>query len=257
MLKRWSGLVAALVFSLPVAAGTFPQQPTTLQSTYLTVTYSCPYPLEGSQPEVEIDGELIRVNVTLRGNVCFDGDHPELVYAFELGELPAGDYDLELRHRTDSSQGRFIPPVFQQSFSVIDEVTPRISGLWSDSTGLGHTLSVTFTDSDEGVMTWQTYDRSGSPFWVSGPFAVDGTELIGSMRSFRGMNYGSFDPNSQRTSVWGTVRMDILGCDSAVVRARSDAPGFGNAAIFMSQLATTAGLEGCEPDADAIIMLDD
>ncbi len=250
---------AALLGVLPILAnaGTFPEQPTTFEPTFLTVTYSCPYPLEGSLPQIEVDGEDIRVIVTLRGNICFDGEFPELQYAFELGELPEGDYNLELRHVTDTSQGRFIPPVFQQDFTVVDQATTKTSGLWSDETGLGQTLSVTMTDEDEGLLTWQTYDSAGDPYWIAGPFTVDGRELVAAgMRSFRGMRYPSFDPSDQRATPWGSVVLEILGCDSAVLRARSDVPGFRSAAVFLSKLGSIAGLEGCTPDSDAIVTLE-
>lgn len=254
MRKCLQVLIWTVLATGAATAGTFPDQPNTLQPTYLTVTYSCPYPLENSQHEVEIDGDQISVIVTLRGNICFDGDWPNLEYAFEVGDLPPGDYDLELRHRTDASQGAFIPPVFQQSFTVVDHVLPRASGLWADESGLGHTVSVLFTESDSGILSWLTYDDAGEPFWVIGRFAVDGNRLVAiDTRSYRGATYPSLDPNDQRARIWGDIEMELRGCDAAIVRGRSSLPGFGRAAVFMTQLAPVVGFEGCTPDSDAVL----
>ena len=214
--------VAAFAPAVHAQSSVVPAQPTSFELVNLRMTVdSCAF--DPATVRVAATGTTLRV--TQRLNACLLPGTPRTVDV-RLGELPAGDYRVEVYASPDTDG----PPAETLAFAVRDAaeiavVPPPVrpltdyTGLWwnPEESGWGLTLHQGATHAVFGA--WFVYGAGGEPEWftLQGGQWLDSTTWRGTVYRTTGPFFAGpdFDPRLVLIRAAGTATLSFAGAASA------------------------------------------
>jgi hypothetical protein len=118
-----------------------------------------------------------------------------------------------------------------------------LSGSWYDPAQPGQGVSLQVDAGGAAtVLVFGYAPGTGTPVWLRGDGRID---RAGQAR-FDAVVRPHVDRNGgQAGQAWGTLEIDFDGCDRAVLRYRSDEPGYGSGALPLARLTRPLGLGDC------------
>lgn len=128
------------------------------------------------------------------------------------------------------------------------QLPPGISGAWYNPEQSGHGLSIQILDEQRALAFWFVYDMEGNPLHLYLDGRIEGRRIEATAYVNRGMRFGSFQPRDLRRGTWGTVSIELISCEHALLRWRSNWAGMGSGSTPIRRLTRISGLD-CElPD---------
>jgi hypothetical protein len=116
------------------------------------------------------------------------------------------------------------------------------SGTWYNTGQSGHGLFVEILDRSQAAVAWFTFDPAGAPIWLYGLLEVQDDKLAGTLSTVAGGRFPpAFDPSQVSQVPWGTIELEILGCNDAVLRWNGNLPAYGSGSLDMSRLTLLQG----------------
>ena len=204
-----------------------PANPTSFQLVNLRMTVdSCAF--EPSTVRVMSAGNVLKV--THQPKACFAPGEPQLMDV-RLGELPAGDYRVEVFASRDTDG----PAAETLSFQVRDPAELAVfpppnrpltdySGLWWNPNESGWGLSLHQSPTHAIFGAWFVYNAGGEPEWytLQGGQWLDATTWRGSIYRTTGPSFAGpdYDPRLVLVQAAGTATLDFRHVDGAEDRAR-------------------------------------
>ena len=141
---------------------------------------------------------------------------------------------------------------FSDPFSEPVASLDVFSGSWYDPAHDGEGWMVEVLDDEQAVIYWFSYDQNGKQVWMLGVAERDGNNLTADMNMTSGPKFGeSFDPADAVQEPWGTISLQINGCDSAVLDYASVKPEFGSGRLQPERLVSLDGLDCQQPSKPA------
>ncbi|WP_376696187.1 reprolysin-like metallopeptidase [Wenzhouxiangella sp. EGI_FJ10305] len=122
---------------------------------------------------------------------------------------------------------------------------PGISGQWYDPDRNGQGWFLEESAPGRVFVAWYTYDGSGDPAWIVGEGELDGNALVfDDLAMPAGTRFGDdFDVDAIESRHWGTMTMDFVDCERALVEYDSVIEAFGQGSMNAARLTTLSGLE--------------
>ncbi len=117
------------------------------------------------------------------------------------------------------------------------------SGSWYDKSHDGEGWLIDITSSNQGVITWYTYDGEGNQIWLVGAGVIEGNTItIDDLQITSGGIFGPmFDSSEVERARWGSLVVDFIDCNSANFTYKSTA---GTGLLNATRLTALSGL-GC------------
>ncbi len=126
------------------------------------------------------------------------------------------------------------------SASIAMPVQTAHNGAWIAPELAGQGLHLEILSPTRALVIWATFDNDGQQMWVYGDGKVIGESIL--LDAFRARD-GAFpsQPVDATTESWGTLRLDMLGCDALTLSWQPTEAGFEAGELALSRLASAAG----------------
>lgn len=121
------------------------------------------------------------------------------------------------------------------------DIQGSLSGAWYNEDQSGHGLSVEIVSPDLAVAFWYVFDPQGNPLWLAIHGPIEGNTIRGQAFYVDGMVWGEFDSNTKYEHEWGTVDIEFVDCNNAMVTWDSLLPQYGNGQLSMVRLTSILG----------------
>ncbi|MBL8513605.1 MAG: hypothetical protein JNJ55_06405 [Betaproteobacteria bacterium] len=125
---------------------------------------------------------------------------------------------------------------------------PAVSGAWFDPDRNGEGVIVQFLPNGKSVAVWFTYPPEGDPaeqaWLITDLGAVEGSKIKFDtvVRPQGGVFGDAFDPSKIDSTPWGSLELEFLGCNSAILRYAGPA-AFGSGTRSLTRLTALDQLE--------------
>jgi hypothetical protein len=120
------------------------------------------------------------------------------------------------------------------------------SGSWWNASQSGHGLIVEVLDQDTLVVYWFVYSPTGEPAFLLLVADIDGSTASGPVYQYSGMRFGEFNPDTVNETVWGSMSIEFIDCDTARMSYTSDvihaSHAYGSGTIDLTRLTAIHGL---------------
>ncbi len=120
-------------------------------------------------------------------------------------------------------------------------IKPSFSGAWYNKNQDGHGLAVEVLDETRTLIYWYVYHTDGTPMFLITVGENQGNRTTGNTYYQTGMQFGTFDPNDLKQTVWGTSTVTFHDCKNATLQYSSNDPAYGSGSIAMQRLTSIAG----------------
>lgn len=118
-----------------------------------------------------------------------------------------------------------------------------MNGLWYNPDINGHFVHVMRAAADRVYISWTTFDAEGNQAWI---FAVaEGNTVSPFSAEAFVTEGGGFGTESAVASPWGTLTLELQGCDSSTLHFESVDPSFGTGEFSLRRLVVLEGT-GCQ-----------
>jgi hypothetical protein len=118
---------------------------------------------------------------------------------------------------------------------------PEITGSWYNPSQDGHGFNFQALDENTLLVFWYTYRPDGTSTFLVGTAANNGLDqYTGTLQITEGMEFGSFDPNMLTRTNWGTMTIELAGCNAATFSWTSSEPGYTGGSIPIQRLTQTS-----------------
>jgi hypothetical protein len=125
-------------------------------------------------------------------------------------------------------------------------VAGGINGTFYDSAADGHYVTIQHLQDYNVFIVWTTFDRDGNPAWIYGVGEYTSAhQLHAEMSQNLGGRLQSGGPATGATvHAWGTVDIDMAGCNAGTLSYQSSLPEFGSGQFPLDRVASVNDL-GC------------
>lgn len=104
-------------------------------------------------------------------------------------------------------------------------IDPSYSGSWYRPAESGSGFNLEIFSSTRALLYWYTYDDFGDPVWLYSEGIITGERIDFTVYYAEGMVFRNPQAGDKVNRVWGTLRMDFLGCNAATVTYGSTLTG--------------------------------
>lgn len=117
------------------------------------------------------------------------------------------------------------------------------SGSWYNPGQSGHGLALERLPNGRVALSWYTYRRDGSPFWLIGSGRQHGPQLVvQALEASGGQPPSHWDESEVSVQPWGELRIEFADCNNATLHWSSDDPDFGEGSLAVQRLTRIDGL---------------
>lgn len=118
-----------------------------------------------------------------------------------------------------------------------------ITGSWYNPGQSGHGLALERLPNGRVALSWYTYRRDGSPFWLIGSGRQHGPQLVvQALEASGGRPPQHWDESQISALPWGELRVAFADCNNATLHWISDDPDFGEGSLALQRLTRIDGL---------------
>ncbi len=121
-------------------------------------------------------------------------------------------------------------------------LTGDFSGSWYNPEQSGHGLFVEVLDGGRAAVAWFTFDPQGRPAWLYGVLDLGDWKMTGTLSTVAGGHFPpAFDPEQVVVAPWGSIEIEVAGCDTAELRWQALDPAYGGGSLPLSRLTALQG----------------
>lgn len=125
------------------------------------------------------------------------------------------------------------------------DVQPTLSGSWYNPAQSGHGFSVEVLGDGRSVVYWYVYDHDRQPIFLIAIGDNVGSRIVADVYYHDGMKFGEFNKDDVNQVYWGTLTLEFLDCQNAVLTYNSamlhSGQVFGSGTISLTRLAAIGG----------------
>ncbi len=118
-----------------------------------------------------------------------------------------------------------------------------ITGSWYNPEQSGHGLALERLPNGRVALSWYTYRRDGSPFWLIGSGLQHGPQLVvQALEASGGQPPPHWADAEPSVLPWGELRIEFADCNNATLHWSSEDPDFGDGSLAVQRLTRIDGL---------------
>jgi len=178
-------------------------------------------------------GDYYHFNITIAGGLSSLADG-----SYYIGAI------LTVDDANSSNNTKYDPtPITVNADSPESNISSSYSGSWYNSAQDGHGLNVATLNETRTLVYWYVYHTDGTPMFLITVGTNDGNSTSGTTYYHTGMKFGSFNPDDNEQTVWGTSTVTFHDCNSATLEYSADDPAYGSGTIPMTRLTFVSGIK--------------